>query len=119
MNWIDFADRSDPGKANRGLADPVAQGAGGMEQELIGIAQRLNVLATETVALHADDVEPGQPGAVAHRLAIGNDVALDPRHAADHCVPADADELMDRAQPAEKGVFLERRHVRPKSRCWP
>ena len=67
---------------------------GRMEQKLIGVAQPLDVLAAETAALHADDVEPGEPGAVAHHLAIGDHVALDPRHAADHRVLADAHELM-------------------------
>ena len=61
----------------------------------------------KAAALHPDDVETGQPGAVAHDLAIGDHVALDPGHAADHRMAADPHKLVDRAQPAEKGVFLD------------
>ncbi len=103
----DVVDRGHPGKALGGLVDPVAQGSGRMEQKLVGIAQSLDVLAAEAAALHADDVEAGEPGAVADHLAIGNHVALDTRHAADHRVPADADKLMHRAQAAEKRVSVD------------
>src|SRR6202023_4158539 len=82
-------DRTDAAKPVGGLVDAVVEGALGREQELIGAAQTLDVLAAEAVALHADDVEPAEPRPIAHHLAIGDHVALDARHAADHCMPAD------------------------------
>ena len=115
----DVVDRGDPGKALGGLVDPVAQRPGRVEQKLIGAAQALDVLAAEAAALHADDVEAGEPRAVADHLAVGDDVALDPGHAADHRVPADADELMHRRQPAEYRVILDDDMAGRASRCWP
>src|SRR5207244_3730297 len=77
------------------------------EQELIGAAQPLYIVAAEAAALHADDVEPGQARPVADHHAIWDDVALDPRHAADHRMPADPHELMHRGKPAEDRVILD------------
>src|SRR5437899_2188943 len=64
----DVIDRGDPAKPLGGLVDPVAECAVGREQELVGAAQPLDVLAAEAAALHADDVEAGQAGPIAdHR----------------------------------------------------
>src|SRR6185312_15256314 len=103
-----IVDRADPGKLRGRLLDPLAEGAAAVgEQELIGGAQTLDVVAAEPAALHSDDVEAGQPGAVAHHQPIWDHVALDPGHAADHRVPPDAHELMHRRQPAEDRVILD------------
>ncbi len=103
----DVLDRGNAAKAFSGFGDPIAQCSIGKEQELIGVAQPLEVFAAEAAALHADDVEPGEAGAVAHDLAIGDDVALHTGHAADHRMLADPDKLMNGAQPAEHGVVLD------------
>src|SRR6185312_4174703 len=103
-----IVDRADPGKLRGRLLDPLAEGAAAVgEQELIGGAQTLDVVAAEPAALHSDDVEAGQPGAVAHHQPIWDHVALDPGHAADHRVPPDAYELLHRRQPAEDRVILD------------
>src|SRR5436190_11336126 len=77
----DILDRGDAAETLGRPVDPIVQRAVGRKQELIGIAQALDVFTAEPAALHADDIEPAQPGAIAHDLAIGNDIALDPRHA--------------------------------------
>ena len=50
--------------------------------------------------LEADDIEPGERGAVAERHAERNEVVLDAGEAADKGVRADADELMRRRSAA-------------------
>src|SRR5438445_524474 len=100
-------DRTDAAKAAGGLVDPVVEGAFGRKQELIGAAQALDVLAAEAVALHADDVEPAEPRPVAHHLAVGDHIALDARHAADHRMPADPHELVHRREAAEQRKVLD------------
>src|SRR5665213_1689603 len=77
------------------------------EQHLEGGAQRLDVLARIAAALHAHDVQPRQPGAVANHRAERNDVALDAGDAADHGIASDAHELMHRRKAAEDGVILD------------
>src|SRR5262249_17415753 len=52
----DVVDRADAAEAFRGLVDAFDQSAVRREQELIGIAQRLDIFAAEAAALHADDV---------------------------------------------------------------
>ena len=96
-----------PLKRSRGLIDTLDQCPIRGEQELIGIAQTLDIVAAETAALHADDVEPAKPRPVTHDLAVGDDVALHSRHAPDHRVLADPHILMDGAQSAENGVLLD------------
>src|SRR6266849_10736580 len=103
----DVVDRADPGKALGRVVDPVVECPVIREQELIRAAQPLDVVAAEAAALHADDVDAGQPGAVAHHQAVGDDVALDPGHAADHRMPADPHELVHRRQPAEYRMILD------------
>src|SRR5436190_20161921 len=78
------------------LVDPIIERAVGREQKLIGAAQGLDVLAAKAAALHTDDVQPAETRPVAHHLPIGDHVALDPRHAADHRMPPDAHELVHR-----------------------
>src|SRR5437764_11012667 len=92
--------RADPAETLGRIVDPVAQSAVLGKQELIGGAQPLDILPAVAAALDADDVETAQTGPVAHDLAIGDDIALDARHAADHRVPPDPDELMDGTEAA-------------------
>src|SRR6202521_249557 len=103
----DVVDRSDTGETLRGFGHAITQSAIGGEQELIGVAQPLNVLTTEPAALHTDDVEPVEPCPFPHHLPIGNDIAFDARHAADHRVLADTHVLVDRTEPAENSIFLD------------
>src|ERR1700730_18304316 len=103
----DVVDRSDTGETLRRFGHAITQSAIGGEQELIGVAQPLNVLTTEPAALHTDDVEPVEPCPFPHHLPVGNDIALDPRHAADHGVLADTHVLVDGAEPAENSIFLD------------
>src|SRR6266851_5675513 len=100
----DVLDRLDVAETRGEIVDALAQRAGIGEEQLEGVAQRLDLVAREAAALHADDVDAGEPRPVAHHRAIGNDVALDARHAADHRVLPDADELVDRRQPAEDRI---------------
>src|SRR5204863_166678 len=94
----DIVDRGDAAEALGHFCDPVVESAVGREQKLIGAAQRLDVLATKAAALHADDVEPTEAGAIAHDLAIGNDVALDTGHTANHRMLPDPHELVHRRE---------------------
>src|SRR6266851_1971941 len=103
----DVVDRSDTGETLCGFGHAITQSAFGREQELIGVAQLLNVLPAEPSALHTDDVEPVKPGPFPHHLPVGDDVALDARHAADHGVLADTHVLVDGAKPAENGILLD------------
>src|SRR5438132_1036039 len=103
----DVVHRANSAEAFRRLDDPVVEGPVLREQELIGAAQPLDVVAAEAAALHADDVEAGQARPVADHHAVGDDVALDPRHAADHRVPTDAHELVHRREPAKDRVVLD------------
>ena len=64
----------------------------------------MDLVTRETPALQADQVEPGQARAVAHHQSIGDDVALDAGHAANHRVLPDADILVHGGQAAEDGV---------------
>jgi hypothetical protein len=59
------------------------------------------------MALEADNVQTRQVRTVAEHHAKRNDVLLDPRHAADKSVRADAHELMHGAQAAEYGVVTD------------
>src|SRR4051812_39859388 len=68
------------------VGDALAQRALLGEEKLIGAAQRLEVVALEAATLQPADVEPGEPRPVAHHRAVGDDVVLDPGHAADHRV---------------------------------
>src|SRR5262249_12895649 len=71
-----IVDRPNPAKALRHFVDPVVERAVRGEQELIGAAQRLDVVAAEAAALHADDVDSREAGPVAHDLAIRDHVSL-------------------------------------------
>src|SRR6185312_4925741 len=103
----DILNRLHPGEAVGNPVDPLAEGSSRSEEHLEGAAQLLDLLAREAAALHADDVEAGEPRPVAHHRAVGDDVALDAGHAADHCVLADADELMHGAEAAEDGIVAD------------
>ncbi len=62
----------DAGEALGRSATRSAKGAGSAaNSSLVGGAQRLDVVAAEAAALHADDVEPGEPRAVAHHRPKG------------------------------------------------
>ncbi len=89
------------------VLEPLHQRALACEQHAIGLAQLVDVLAGKAVALEADNVQPRQIGAVAEHHAEGNDVLLDPGHAADKTVGADAHELMHGAEAAEDGVVAD------------
>ena len=73
----DLVDRPDTAETLRGLVYPVAQGPIRGEQELVRVAQALDILAAEAAALHPDDIEPAQSSPVSHHLAVGDDIALD------------------------------------------
>src|ERR1700693_195233 len=101
----DIVNGTDTAEALGGIADPIAECAVLGKQKLIRGAQSVDVLAAVAAPLHADDVEATQAGAITHYLAIGNDVALDARHTADHCMPPDPHELMDGGTPAQDGII--------------
>src|SRR5467141_3266294 len=61
----DVVDRSDTGETLRGFGHAITQSAIGREQDLVRVAQPLDILTAEPAALHTDDVEPAQPGPVA------------------------------------------------------
>src|SRR6266481_899498 len=103
----DIFDRSDAAKALGGFAHAIAQRAVREEQKLVGVAQAQDIITAEAASLHADNVEPAEARSLPHHLAIRNDVAFDPRHSADHCVPADPDKLVDRAEAAENSVIFD------------
>src|SRR5579859_3638725 len=88
------------------LVDTLDERPFSREQVLIGAAQSADVFATEPAALHADDVEPVEPCAVAHYLAVGNDVPLDARHAPNHGMAPDPHELVYRAETAQHRVVF-------------
>src|SRR5262249_1582363 len=102
----DVFDRSDAAEAFGGFVHPVAQRAVRSEQELIGVAQALDVLAGKAAPLHADNVEPAKPRPLAPYLSVRDDVAPDARQPPDHGIPSDPDKLMDGAKPAEDGVVF-------------
>ena len=63
------------------------------KQQPVGAAQAVDVVAREAAPLQADDVEARQVRAVAERHAVGDEVVLQARHAADEGMRADAREL--------------------------
>ncbi len=67
-----------PAIALSGFGYAIAQRAIRREQELVSVAKRLDVLATEAASLHADNVQPAKSRPVPHHLAIRNDIALNP-----------------------------------------
>src|SRR5271167_4615073 len=102
-----IVDGCDTTEALGGFVYTIAQRAIRREQELVGIAESLDVLTTEAAALHADNVQPAKPRPVPHHLAVRNDIALDARHAADHRMPTDPDVLMDGAESAENSIVID------------
>ena len=76
--------------------EPFGHGARAREDRLVGLLQALDLLAREATTLEPDHVEAAQAGAVAHHQTVGDDVVLDPGHAADHGMAADAHELVHR-----------------------
>ena len=64
-------------------------------------------LVRETPALQADDIEAGEPGAIAERKAKGNEVMLDASKTADKRVGADANELMSGGAAAQNGEIAD------------
>src|SRR6266404_7480490 len=103
----DVVDRSDTAETLCSFGHAITQSAIGREQELVGVAQPLNVLTAEPAALHTDDVEPVKPSPFPHHLPVGNDITFDARHAADHGMLADTHVLVDGAAPAENGIVLD------------
>ena len=77
------------------------------EQRLVGGAQRADLLALAAAAFHADDVQAGEPRAVADGHAVGNDVLLHAGHAADHGAAPHPHELVHRRQTADHRVVLD------------
>jgi len=65
----------------------------------------MDLFARETVTLEAHDVESGQDGTIAERHAVRDEIILDPRHATDKRVSADANKLMHGAKTAENRVL--------------
>src|SRR5215469_10121769 len=104
----DVVDRCDAGKAFSCFGNAIAQRAIRREQELVSVTKRLDILATEAAPLHSNDVQTAESRPVPHHLAVRNDITLNTGHAADHCVPADTDILMDGAEAAENGVVINR-----------
>src|SRR3984957_4094313 len=103
----DVVDRADAAKPLGDLVDALDQRPLAREKTVIGAAQPLDVVAAKAAALHADDVEAVETRPVAHHLTVGDDVALDPGHAANHRVPSDPHELMDCREPAEQRMVLD------------
>ena len=77
------------------------------KQQPVGAAQVVDVVAREAAPLQADDVEAGQVRAIAERHAVGDEIVLEPRHAADEGVRADARELDDRRAAADDGEVAD------------
>ena len=78
------------GKGRGDVLDALLERALRREQMLVGAAQSVDRLAREAAALQADEIEPGERGAIAERDAERDDVVLDAREAADEGVRADA-----------------------------
>ena len=78
-----------------------------VEQHLVGAPQLVDRLVREAAALQADDIEPGEAGAVAERKAKGNEVMLDAGETADERVGADANELMHGGAAAQNGEIAD------------
>src|SRR6516162_3255697 len=100
-------DGCDATEAFGGFVYTIAQRAIRGEQELVGVAESLDILTTEAAALNADNVQTAKPRPVPHHLAVRNDIALNARHAADHRVPADPDVLVDGAESAENSIIID------------
>lgn len=77
------------------------------KQRLKRAMQQFNLWLVETPPLQADDIQPREVGSVAEDAAERNDVAFNPRHAADHCRASDSHELMDRGAAADDRVIAD------------
>ncbi len=76
------------------------------EQQAEGAHAAARIAAgSRPAAAQADDIEAGEPRAVAHDQAEGDDIGLDPGDAADHGAAADADELVERRAAADHGAI--------------
>src|SRR5262245_48510926 len=89
------------------IIEPLQQCAFIREQQSVGTAQRMDVLARKAAPLQADDIETGQVGPVANRHAVGNEIVLQPRHAAEKSVRPDAGELDNRGTTAKDGEIAD------------
>ena len=69
-------------------------------------------------ALEADDVEAGEPGAIAERKAKRDQVMLDAGETADERVGSNADELMRGGAAADIGEIADLAMARRASHCW-
>src|SRR5438874_811677 len=113
----DLHGRRRRGEFGLGEFDVLADGAGAVENRLVGLAQQVDFGARQAGPLQADDVEAAQAGAVADGDRIGNDVADNCRAAAKEGVVADAHELMNGGEPtdidvvADLAVAAERRAI--------
>ena len=99
-NWL-------PPQVSARLLHPVGEHALAAEDQPEGGSHDVDLRAVITAAAQADDVQPGEPGAVSHHAAERNHVGLDPGHPTDHGGAADADELVDRRGPADHGVVAD------------
>ncbi len=87
---------------------PLGEHALMAEQVAERIVQQLDLGLVEATPLQADDIEPGQPGAVADHAAERDHVRLDPGYATDHGRAADPDILMDRRRSADHRMVGDR-----------
>src|SRR5688572_9914124 len=77
------------------------------KKQTVGTPEVMDFLAAETAPAQPDDVEAGQVGPVAQHHAIGNDVVLHSREAADEGVRAVADVLMQAGAAADDGEIAD------------
>src|SRR5215207_2874643 len=89
------------------VLDALLQRALVREEQSIGAADVVDLIAREAAAAQADDVEASEMGAVPERHPIGNDIILDSGHAADEGVRADAHELVDSDATAQDHVIAD------------
>src|ERR1700685_4363896 len=64
-------------------------------------------LVGNTPELEGDDVDAGEPGAVAERKAEGDEVMLDASETADEGMGADANKLVNGGAPAQNGEIAD------------
>src|SRR5215207_7460846 len=89
------------------VLDPLLEGTFVREEQPVGAADIVDLVAGEAAPPHADDVEAGEVRAVADRHPVGNDVLGSRRHAGRESMRADAHELMHADAAAEDGVVAD------------
>src|SRR3546814_10341027 len=98
----DLGHRGRAGELLGDLLQPLLERPLAREQQAVGLADTVDLVAAVTAPLHADDVDSREPGAVAHHRPERDHVALHAADAADHGAEPDPHELMDRRQPAQR-----------------